>query len=90
MVARTAFAFGLRSQGSVLLFNDDIVHQSWHEKDSYRRVIHLSWSHGDKRPAGQPSKCPAAFDAAPEGSWLRYLLRPSDTDLNEEAQQAKL
>jgi hypothetical protein len=74
----------------VLLFNYDIVHQSWHEKDTYRRVIHLSWSHGDKRPAGQPSKCPAAFDAAPEGSWLRYLLRPSDTALTEEAQQAKL
>ena len=67
------------------LFNDDIVHQSWHTNDSYRRVIHLSWSNGGKREAGAPSPCPAAFEAAEDGSWLQYLLRPEPAEVEASA-----
>ena len=67
------------------LFNDDIVHQSWHVNDSYRRVIHLSWSNGGKREAGAPSPCPAAFEAAEDGSWLQYLLRPEPAEVEASA-----
>ena len=71
--------------GACRLFNDDIVHQSWHTNDSYRRVIHLSWSNGGKREAGAPSPCPAAFEAAEDGSWLQYLLRPEPAEVEASA-----
>jgi hypothetical protein len=74
--ARALFVEVTGKAGTALLFNDDIIHQSWHTNDSYRRVIHLSWSHGTKGDGAKPSPCPAAHEAAPAGSWLRYLLRP--------------
>ena len=35
--------------GTAIVFTHDIIHQSYHETDSYRRVVHLTYDHGDQR-----------------------------------------
>ena len=35
--------------GTAVVFTHDIIHQSYHETDSYRRVVHLTYEHGDQR-----------------------------------------
>ena len=43
-----------------------LIHCSWHATDTYRRVVHLTFSSGSE-----------ASRAAPDGddAWLEYVLR---------------
>jgi hypothetical protein len=69
--------------GTAVLFTHDIIHHSWHETDTYRRVIHLIFGNGNKTPegpqwTGNNRQWGEAFAMAPEGSWLQYLLRGTE------------
>jgi hypothetical protein len=52
--------------GTVVIFTHDIIHTSWHEADTYRRVIHCTYGPGSE------VALPANDD---QGEWLQYLLR---------------
>lgn len=79
--------------GTAVLFTHDIIHHSWHEKDTYRRVIHLIFGNGCSVPgpvwAGNSRQWREAFGMAPSGSWLQYLLRGTEPQ-QENAAVAKL
>jgi hypothetical protein len=79
--------------GTCIIFTHDIIHQSWHENDSYRRVVHLVYSHGDGETATAAApRWAAAHAAAEEGSWLQYLVRDTSeaAAVDEEVPPAKL
>ena len=52
--------------GTVVIFTHDVIHTSWHETDTYRRVVHCTYGSGSEAP-------PPANDD--ENEWLQYLLR---------------
>lgn len=47
--ARSLFVELTGKAGTAIIFTHDIIHQSHHEADSYRRVVHLTYDHGDRR-----------------------------------------
>lgn len=47
--ARSLFVELTGKAGTAIIFTHDIIHQSYHEADSYRRVVHLTYDHGDRR-----------------------------------------
>ena len=47
----------------------DLIHTSWHETDTYRRVVHLTFGSGSG-DGGEP-----AGGLMGGAEWLRYLLR---------------
>jgi hypothetical protein len=46
--------------GTAVIFTHDLIHCSWHETDSYRRVVHLTFSQGG---AGATLPVPSPHDA---------------------------
>jgi len=50
--ARSLFVELTGKAGTAIIFTHDIIHQSYHEADSYRRVVHLTYDHGDR-----PTSC---------------------------------
>jgi hypothetical protein len=52
--------------GTVVIFTHDIIHTSWHETDTYRRVVHCTYGSGSEVAP------PASDDQA---GWIAYLLR---------------
>jgi hypothetical protein len=52
--------------GTVVIFTHDIIHTSWHETDTYRRVVHCTYGSGSQVP-------PPTNDD--QDAWLEYLLR---------------
>jgi hypothetical protein len=56
----------VRARPPQVIFTHDLIHCSWHATDTYRRVVHLTFSSGSE-----------ASRAAPDGddAWLEYVLR---------------
>ncbi len=52
--------------GTAVVFTHDIIHTSWHETDTYRRVVHCTYATGSEAPAPE---------ADGQAEWLEYLLR---------------
>ncbi len=52
--------------GTAVLFTHDIIHTSWHETDTYRRVVHCTYATGSEVPAPETDN---------QDEWLEYLLR---------------
>ena len=50
----------------MVIFTHDIVHTSWHESDTYRRVVHCTYGSGS-------AVAPPAGDD--QDAWCEYLLR---------------
>lgn len=63
--------------GSVLLFTHDMYHVSLNSSDRVRRVVIFTYCPGviANSYEGDGLYAPL-FEQAPEGSWLKYLLRP--------------
>ena len=74
--------------GTAVIFVHDLIHASWHETDTYRRVVHMTFSSqsaaqgsddDDTATVGGHDKEGKAVMVADEDcsdeEWLRYLLR---------------
>ena len=62
--------------GSVLLFTHDIRHGSFNTTDNVRRTIIFTYCPGViANSFGGDTLYQSLFEDAPEGSWLKYLLR---------------
>lgn len=62
--------------GSVLLFTHDMYHASLNASDKVRRVIIFTYCPGViANTYGGDTLYQCLFEKAPEGSWLKYLLR---------------
>ena len=65
------------SAGSAVVFTHDILHASISENEGSRRVLHLAYNFcGITRWwFAEKTDYDRLFEEAPEGSWLKYLLR---------------
>ena len=66
--------------GTAVVFTHDLLHHSWHETDTYRRVVHLTYSHGDTAAeiASRGPEKDAVYTrlaADSDDEFLRYVLR---------------
>lgn len=62
--------------GSALIFSHDINHGSTNSRDYVRRTLFSSYSTGSSAHSqGEDNLYDDLFDASPEGSWQKYLLR---------------
>ena len=57
--------------GTAVVFTHDLIHCSWHSTDTYRRVVHLTFSSGSEEEA-QAAPPPVVEG---EDEWLAYVLR---------------
>jgi hypothetical protein len=63
-------------RGSVLLFSHDCYHRSYNHSDKLRKVLIFTYCPGViSNSYGTDLLYKKLFDAAPEGSWQKYLLR---------------
>lgn len=80
MLARLRRKLPLR-KGSALIFSHDMNHGSRNDRDYVRRCLFTSFSTGSSaHTQGDNDLYDAAFAAAPEGSWRKYLLRRPQGD----------
>ncbi len=63
--------------GSVLMLSHDVYHTSLNTTDQVRRVLLYTYCPGEIANAIEPGDTlyDRLFEKAPEGSWLKYLLR---------------
>ena len=63
--------------GSAVVFTHDILHASISENDGVRRVLHLAYNFCaiTRTWFADETDYDRHFDEAPEGSWMKYLLR---------------
>ena len=66
--------------GSAVVFTHDILHASLSDSDRPRRVMHLAYNFGgiSRGWLADETDYGRLFEEAPEGSWLKYLLRRPD------------
>ncbi|MDA0841608.1 MAG: phytanoyl-CoA dioxygenase family protein [Planctomycetota bacterium] len=70
--------------GSALLFTHDAIHASINESEKVRRLIHTAYNFGlfARGWLADHADYERLFNEAPEGTWLKYLLRrPEYMDL---------
>ena len=59
--------------GTAVIFTHDLIHTSWHETDTYRRVVHLTFG------SGYAQIQPLVLKAADLFDWMRTFFGSSPT-----------